>query len=349
VDKNDCQPQTELHRRSSIPRPYPVFPETAFAYEQRVHSLGRAAYESCPDGDQRLFTLWQLAEYFLSRPWRLSTFRSYRSALLWVMRKSQDQCVAAVRAYEALEAARVPPSGLLPPKKRRPKSIPEDDVVLLEAELARRAERSVWAERTRRLFMAGLATGLRPDEWWKGTQWSESSRTELTVRCGKLHASLPAGKRVREPPPPSAPLIADNRPVKTRSIPVSPLDRDIVELHLRSVHEQIALGAPSLGIRALSSSYYHQCKQVLARTCEALWGGRKRYPLLTARSQYSANMKAAYGSDEAARRMGHLDKTTPATAFYGASSQAHGRFKGLRPSEQVDIRQASHSPARERN
>jgi integrase len=333
-----------------IPRPYPVLARSALAYEQRVHSIREAADNFCPHDDGRLLAVWELVEYFLSRPWRLSTFCSYRSALLWVMRKSQDQCAASVKAYESLAAALKPPAGSVPPKKRRPKSISEHDCALLEAELLRRAKTSVWAERTRRLFMAGLATGVRPDEWWNGTKWSDSTRAELTVACSKLTASLSAAKRKGKPPPPNAPLIAGRPAIKTRKVPVSPSDREVVDLHLTAVREQISLEAPVIGIRALASSYYHQCKQVLSRTCDALWGGRKRYPLLTARSQFSANAKAQYGRDVAARLMGHSDKDSPAAAYYGTSSQAHARFKGHRPAEQVDKKMPrSHRPPSERS
>lgn len=257
----------------------------------------------------------------------------YRAALLWHLRQSMPLQPAEQAAFELLE--KWAPWEQSEPKMR-PRSIRRAEFDQLNDELM--SQGGKWATRTSHWLLAGIATGLRPREWLDAS-WSSEEQTALHVLCAKTKLSAPAFLRGK------AGIEADD-PIGTgteqRIIPVTKdFDRMAIEAHMRNIRSSINLAAPQDERENQFARYYHQCRTCMRRACIKIWNGRKMYSLYTIRSQFSANSKAAHGSDVTAILMGHSSPDSPSTGHYGKANQAHipstriSNFAGVRPKTQA--------------
>ncbi len=261
------------------------------------------------------------------------TKNAYRAALLWHLR-SQDRLAGTDR--DALELLEKWAPWKLPRTKLRPRTIKQDDVERINDELL--AQGGKWALRTSYWLKAGLATGLRPREWL-GATWATADKKALHVQCGKTKLSTPAfllnaGRFQQRSEPFGTGTVERIVPVEQE------FDRMVIDAHLRNIQSVIDLTADPVTRGKQFDQYYHQCRTYMYRACLRIWNGRKSYSLYTMRSQFSANAKAAHGSDATATLMGHSSADSPSAAFYGKASQAHTRgsrapeFSGLHNRQQ---------------
>lgn len=282
-----------------------------------------------------LVNLIDLAQDIMSRDdLSARSKNAYRAALLWRLRERpiaqlDSSDLAALHLLEAWAPWE------LPRPKLRPRSIRLADLEKLNDELL--SQGGKWALRTSHWLQAGLASGLRPREWID-THWTDANKTTLHVNCGKTKLSTPAFLQntdryeMREEP--------FGTGTTEREIPIAKdFDRMVIDAHLRNIQSCLDRTASMLEQDRQFTRYYDQCRNSLHRACQKIWNGQKTYSLYTMRSQFSANTKAAFGSDIAATLMGHSSKDSPSTGHYGKASQAHTRstrassFSGFTPRE----------------
>jgi hypothetical protein len=267
--------------------------------------------------------------------------RTYISALLWDFRTRGDQSLLTRVAYWRLDRVsrksdqpadrgRGVPSRVL--RSPAAKIIPEDDFHRLRAELDKTAHRADWTSRAASWMAAALGTGIRPIEWlhagWTDTQQKDA----LTALTGKAKTSGPAFADAQpesdDAVPVSVQFIVFREP---RQVPVlDDFTRGNVERHLSALREATQGAASPAEQYDLFRKYYEQCAQALRRACNRVWKGKKKYTLRTMRSQAFANCKALYGSEMAARIMGHSSEDSPSAAYYAKANQAWPRFRQTR-------------------
>jgi hypothetical protein len=104
-------------------------------------------------------------------------------------------------------------------------------------------------------------------------------------------------------------------------------DRIAIDRHLALIEEIIPKSFSSQDREYLFSKYHRACGQTMNRCSERVWSSKKIFSFYSLRKQFSANMKAAYGSTVAAGLMGHSGPDSPSAASYGKANQAHKHFK----------------------
>jgi len=312
----------------------PIKESTAVGYRKAISaaiSYSRAKRTLSWD-EPALVTILQVIEDMLERKdLTQSTKNMARAALLWYIRSGQVEDKEGGSAGIALLEKMQKPPGRKP-LITRPKKITVEDLEILLAELARRSLKSVWAKRCAAWVSAGLVTGVRPIEWLYA-EWSNEEHTCLRIKNAKIKLLPPAFLRKHANEEETLELekiraleIEEDEP--SRLIPVdNASDISIVEKHLHLLHEFVPGTMLEKGKLTEFQKYHDECAHVLRRTCRKLWGTKKAFTLYTMRKQFSANMKAAHGSDITAVLMGHSSSDSPSAAFYGKANQAHVRFK----------------------
>jgi len=329
---------------------------TEQGYQKQVNALYNRSIEArTTDWEMRAqVSIIQVLDDFLARTdLAKSTARTYRSALIWHVRKAPKPNPDHFTALTRLEALNLPKG----PKNstRRPKVISEADLDKLMDELYRVGIKSIWAKRTATWVLAGLASGLRPIEWLSA-RWDHDDPTILLTQTAKVKLRAPAFMRKEAPfqaPDPAADQLGDDhfhheesyledfqhwnacpdQDAPPREIPIEDLDQQMqVTAQMGAIWSAIPSDLSQDDLDKAFKKYHDQCRKILYRACHAIWHGKKTYSLYTMRGQFSANTKALKGSDVTAERMGHSSKHSPSTGYYGKGNQAHKAYKGQRPS-----------------
>ena len=358
-DPQEHDPQ-EQSSTGAPEQPYPVKDSTRKLYEKIVRRLFRYSTQkrSIDPLEPVIVSPTQVVNDFFDRcegggnaHGSKSTMLIYRAALLWHLsqRANHPEYANALQVLNERSSALKNQQNERKTPQKRLKKISEMDLNILVNELTGRSQRSKWAHRTSYWLLAGLVTGLRPIEWGSA-RWADDSKEFLVVTNAKTKIAPPAFMRdktstpqeeklPRETGPWSSVRVLKGAPIE-RQIPVTnDRDRFYIDTHMRMLREQMEQGV-SLEF------YYMQCRNALWKACQKLWQGRKMYSLYTMRSQFSANAKAAYGSEKTAELMGHSRADSPSAAHYGKANQAHGAFKrqpGWRQHEEYMVPAATHA------
>jgi hypothetical protein len=318
---------------------------TVEAYQRRANTLWRAAAERKARlaGDPEAPALIKPIEVVEYLNWRLhpqhglnpleeSTWRAYRSALLWDFSRTKDpEFDLACKELERLKEPR-PPQGTSDidgagpsdeattrsPNKRR--GIRPADLVRLVDQLGAMNRHKKWGVRTQYWIQAGIATGLRPGEW-EHARWADDARNLLIAPTLKVKASPAAYARAGQDAPDQDHEHETPRSLPLRAIAVEPVDQMYVEGHLICIREGLATGMTF-------KAYQNYCRQTLWRACRQLWGGKKLYSLYNARHQFSANSRGKLSPDELANAMGHVRRANT-SRDYADARHAYRRKGGV--------------------
>jgi len=266
-----------------------------------------------------------------------STWRAYRSALLWDFSRSNhpefilacrelEQAVypiidhsgaAATAQTDMFDAAQAAQAAQKAARQKR--GIPKADLVRLIDQLGGMNRHMKWGARVQYWLQAAIATGLRPGEW-EFARWADDRQELLLAPILKAKADVPAtvrhhriamasthGTPVHKEPPTH---------LQMRAVPVEPSDRIFVAQHLYSIRQAAEMGFTF-------EEYQNYCRQTLWRACRQLWDGKKSYSLYQCRHQFSANSRSKMSRDELAAAMGHIRRGS--TASYAGADRAHGK------------------------
>lgn len=294
------------------------------------------------------------AYHRLAKKLTLGSQVMYRSALLWFLHANSGSKFHAPDFHDAYLELRDLKIKRPSPKSERPKDRPiyisQKDLDLLENELRvnrGQAKRGI-SIKTLDFLKAGIAAGLRPNEW-EHARWADAEQTTLLAPNSKQRPTLPANLQIKLanqkypdlqaksvhdleglpilPPAPQNPF---------RSIPIDPSARVILNRQMDSVREHLEKGLPF-------SSYYDCCRKRLERACKEVFKGKKRYSLYVARHQFAATIKTIYPETMVAQIMGHTAVSTARVAY--AASRYAGTGRGAqRPGErqtQVSIQEVT--------
>jgi hypothetical protein len=318
---------------------------TVEAYQRRANTLWRAAAErkarlaGDPDAPALIkpievveYLNWRLQPQPGLSPLEESTWRAYRSALLWDFSRTKDpEFDLACKELERLKEPR-PPQGASDidgawlgdeaitrgPNKRH--GIRPADLVRLVDQLGAMNRHKKWGVRTQYWIQAGIATGLRPGEW-QHARWADEAMNLLIAPTLKVKASPAAYARAGRD---AADQVNDQeapRSLPLRAIAVDSADQMYVEGHLLCIREALATG---MSFKA----YQNYCRHTLWRACRQLWGGKKLYSLYNARHQFSANARGKLSPDELANVMGHVRRANT-SRDYADARHAYRRKGGV--------------------
>lgn len=252
----------------------------------------------------------------------ISSWLAYRSALLWDFSRHPDKS-NYVAALQTLEAYRLPHQEMREARRieRRTRTaknrISREHLSALINELASTKARGAnWGARVQHWLLAGMATGLRPNEW-EFTKWADPERTLLLAPNSKLKADTPATIRDRIAAQANSTL-GEPRHTATlpsmRAIPVDERDRIYVDKHLQNIANS------GMDFR----DYYEVARKLLWRTCKSIWGDKHTYSLYVVRHQFSATHKLLDTSpDEIARLMGHSNTRAHTRHYAKARTSIH--------------------------
>lgn len=218
----------------------------------------------------------------------------------------------AVSSYDPLDVS----APQRKPKKTR--NFPQGDFEKLHDALldSQVMQKSIWAGRAIAWMDAGLATGLRPKEWYTVT-WADAAKTTLRVTNGKAKRDVPGYLR-KTPISAAQRQQFQNAKPTTRDIPVPANYRFVVMRHLAMIDQ-----AEQQGIEF--ATYHRQVSQAIRRACQKTWDGKKKYTLYSLRRQFAANAADAYGVEVSSQMMGHSNPQNPAASAYGLARQAYAR------------------------
>jgi len=290
---------------------------TVSDYERIEWRLVRqAALDRNPDNPEPFINPADVVEYLIQQKGWLSksTFRKRRAALLHQWGPLEADGNSYARALERLRAEPQTDAGERlrqelgrPSRASKVKRIPEDDLEALCDALDRMRGR--WAPRLKWLLRAGLASGVRPEEW----PGADLTDDVLSVRNAKATNGRAAGPM--------------------RSIPLSGSDLDDVTQHMRAVwrwrgETDLAHATATQFEAAFKASYLNHCRVLLNRVRQRLWGDdpRRAYTLTSVRHQFAANLKNVADESTTAGAMGH-GSTHTARRHYGRRSAGHARFR----------------------
>lgn len=340
-----------------IPLPGLVSETSLASYRRSIEAVRRySVRKRSPDLEDRVdVSILEAVQDLVARTdLSITTLANYRSAMLFLLRDTQDQSHHNRLAYALLES--LPLDRLAAPKKPLfNKTIPEQDFRDLMDQLAGRSSRSAWAQRAQFWIQATLACGARPIEWLD-CRWEDEGRNHLLIVTAKKKLQAPRflGPGVSAPRASRQGLPDDGYadeeddtdwqdagagsaeaplrvPGAIRRIPITRhSDRLAIDAHLREMAMEVKADAEELARLEAFHRYHDQCRLRLRRACQKLWGKTKNYTLYTFRSQFQANQRAMFGAAATAALMGHASEKSPATSHYGKAAQAHTRFKGER-------------------
>lgn len=274
-------------------------PETMEAYEKRSRQLV-ARYRRELDIDPAVvYDPREFAAWFISlRPSISSaTWRSYKQAVLYALTAIEgNEAAEAVRIVEA-DSAWDGEMAIKSPKKRTPvrkknsankaKTMPFQDYEKLDAHLRLR----VWSRHAQTLrdwLRAGIATGLRPDEWQQAEVVHHNGPDGERIYLFVLNAKSTNGRA--------------NGVARTLDI------TDFTEETYYAVVRMAERGHQWFQDKSFDSTQ-SQCAQMLYRANESIWKRREAttYALYTCRHQFILNMRAADVQEaELSAMLGHL-------------------------------------------
>lgn len=241
-----------------------------------------------------------------------STWRQYRAALRLVLQElGSEEAEEALRDLEAAQyRAERRADRITLTSARKMKGFPEKEFRIIKSYLEERI-RSVWARPLINWMIAGMATGLRPVEWW-GAELIEINPEEVGLPSS--HGSLPA-LRVR-----NAKHTNQRAHGILRTVPlkhVTPEEMRAIIAHLRTVSQhdfQLA---------------HKVCRQLLLRVCRVVLRNTAQMPTLySCRHQFTADIKASGLSDEERGcLLGHSNGDT--------NNWHYGKMRSGRPRENI--------------
>lgn len=249
---------------------------------------------------------------------------NYRSALLWHLDQKTELTERDAQAKGLLGD-----KDALPTKNKRQQGlvVPEKDLKQILSHLEEMANKKSngIAAMTITWIKAGLATGLRPVEWLDAS-WATKDKKALQTISAKTKVGQVAYLQKAHDGLNSQAM----QPMLLREIPLlDEADNDAVDKMLSLIAIKVPGHLPRAERQDALNTLYLAIKQRLYTACKHLYKGKKKYSLYAFRRQFSANAKAAVGSDVTAELMGHFSAKSPSTGYYGKANQAHGRFKAV--------------------
>lgn len=247
---------------------------------------------------------------------------TYRSALLWHLDQKSNLTERDIQAREILCDKDV-----LPAKNKREQGrvVPEKDLnkILSHLEAMANKKSNGIAAMTVTWIKAGLATGLRPVEWMDAS-WATKDKEALQT----ISAKTKVGQVAYQQKPHDGFSSQALQPMLVREIPIfDDDDMEAVDKMLRLIANKVPMHLPRAKRQDALNKLYLSIKQRLYTACKYLYKGKKKFSLYAFRRQFSANAKAAVGSDLTAELMGHFSAQSPSTGYYGKANQAYSRFK----------------------
>lgn len=273
----------------------------------------------------------------------VDSFRTNKSAVLFrfneALKEIRSSDIPVLMAEIQRATAIRPPSTAKRARKSTNNFIPEKDFQTIVEALSTYRGRIIYGDGLAAWMKAGLATGLRPNEWESATieMLEVPGSPELVphLKCinSKRKTAGPAfidiEKARQEHPELAIENVFDldrnlipstfHARETTRHIPLAEDEVTVVRAHLDAIRE-----AEDSGITF--AKYYDSCRKLLERACRDLFDKAKSYTLYTLRHQYAANGKNIFSKEELAARMGH-DSVKTAPSSYASSSRAHKSFK----------------------
>lgn len=344
--------------------------KTEQAYLERVRQLyrwseRRRMSQTDPTDIVTISPLHVVRDFMASADSRgKSAFYLYRSALLWFLHPRITKAPDYATAYQELAATKIPHELISRGKrnttranKSSKKTIPEEDFNTLlntlsaNAVLTKSRAGCNWSAATQYWMHAGLAAGLRPNEW-EHAYWSDETKTVLIAPTSKIKKAPPAFQRAgdgrtvydEEPLEPNfshesisgqpnleAEMakqeskmlgVPSQLPAQFRAIPIEQEDRFWIDMHLSS----IAQAQREWGVDF--PYYYDRCRKTLWRACGKAFNKKKNYSLYSLRGQFSADKKNVMPLEDVGKLMGHTDESYRTTmGNYGHRREGHKRFK----------------------
>lgn len=326
----DGNPDEEVADAGGKQERYEIAEKTKTLYIKLIKAMERYSHNLLADGefDHVLVSPVQMVEHMTAREDLTSqSKRTYRAAAIWWFKQLADEepyQEALKKLDEWYEDEKIRLRLQRAKKVEKKRSVPEEDFDTLTDSL--RKSRSEWARKALMWVEAGMITGLRPIEWLTA-EWGDEEKTFLIVKNAKIKASLPGYMRDEKRKG------YKYEPVLTRTIQLDEeAERIMVEEHMLSLEKFCDKEGEDKEERF--TRYYELVRVTLNRECKKIWDGKKSYTLYDMRRQFSANMKAEFGRDVAAKRMGHSSPNNKARGSYGLANQAYPKFKGKdRPSD----------------
>lgn len=353
--------------------------KTEAAYAERVRQLYRwserkRTSKTDPTDVVNISPLDIVRDFIASADSRgKSAFYLYRSALLWFLHPRINKAPEYAQAYQEMAATKASPEMISKIKRRTvrktsKKTIPDDDfrkllnILSANAVLTRSRSGCNWSAVTQYWMHAGLASGLRPNEW-EHAYWQDESHAVLMAPNSKIKLAAPAyaraqnGKTVYDEDPAqeisaesgsnsddadlhheivnqslSLDAAQADAPSQFRAIPIEPEDRLWVDMHMTS----IAQAQKDWGMDF--QYYYDRCRKTLYRACNKAFNGKKNYSLYTLRGQFSADMKNIMPLHEVGKLMGHTDESYRTTqGNYGHQQFGRKKFRREASSHADDV------------
>lgn len=286
----------------------------------------------------------------------------YRAAVLWHMRTSLSENPSAEGNEAYLQMNSLKHHGdkktVSPHEVKKPKALPKADLdKIINALLDSNQPRKNVGVKTQCWLLAGLATGLRPNEWETAhLKENPDGQWALHVDNSKRKTSIPAHMEVAFYKKEFPQLNIKNRfdieshgferisisRKMERAININEKDLIWVQNHLAGIAGNDQSGGSF-------QQYFDSCRHALFRACEAAFNGKKRYTLYVMRHQFAANMKNIYSKEEVADLMGHDDEGS-APKHYASRKHGHAEFLQARQTSlqnQSNVVQITPSPTSE--
>jgi hypothetical protein len=335
-----------------------VMPRTQAVYQKATQALfdySKAKRETDPEEPFLPSFLEMVEDLYERTDLKLATKRIYRAALLWSIIRSERHSPDEIAAMEILDGNRLRSNGER--KKQKPVVAREQYLRLIHS-LQSMADggNHQWAEPVLVWVRSGLATGLRPVEWL-GAELVDASRVPdvahsagpapvayLRVRSAKQKLLKPAFQRMGKAASRNDFINLPQHWEKVNSahrfIPIASAEEvAAVEQHLAYIQtyldgkrfeiyrrECLTKANPQMpSDETVFQKYFDSARMFLRKTNADLFKGKQRITLYTLRRQFSANAKAAVGSEVTSVLMGHSRPDSPSASYYGKANQA---FKG---------------------
>lgn len=278
---------------------------TGICYMNRAKNLiHRAKLETGIDDISPMkIASWAVSMRPLLRP---SSWRQYRSALIYYLHENETNHPETVQAIKLLSASdgKICLQGKDAPARTsssKKKSLSPDELVLIIDYLA--SHKSRWSVTASLWLQASVLTGLRPGEWRSARlEKNDAGEFELVVVNAKNTNGRAHGEMRRL------------------------LLRGMEENELNIIRFQINATEIVLGGN-LWDQYYRGCRKSVYIAVRALWPRRTQYPTLyTGRHQFAADAKrSGLLKSEVAALMGHASSIT-AGRHYGKKRSGQSGF-----------------------
>lgn len=278
---------------------------TEHAYLHRARNLLFTIERETGEATPTAIFQWLLAK---SKEIAPSTLRQYRSALLFYMSTLGETIPVESRTdmANAIEAIRkIQTGGAITIKRtssRKLRTIKERQLAYLIAEL--RTSPHKWDHIAADVFLASLATGLRPCEWEKAEIIEDGEDGYAGVTLLVQNAKNTNGRSTGQ--------------TRTLRIP-----NDAGAGFVRNVLAHL-LTQSGKGISF--KSFVEQTSRALTRTWKKISNKSQNVSLYTARHQFSANAKNLYSKAAVAILLGHCSEET-AGFHYGKKRSGWPRYK----------------------